>query len=301
MDRSRLGIFAATILLSALPSFFAKEETATVLRVVDGDTIEVSVAGAVEKVRLIGVNTPETVHPQKPVEAFGKEASEFTRILAEGKKVVLRDELGGQDRDKYGRLLRYVYLEDGTFVNAEIIKQGYGHAYVKYPFSHMEEFRTYERQAREEGLGLWGSTETKAEPGQARAPTAGLYVGSAKSNKYHRTDCVWAQKISPANLVAFKSPEEAQGRGYVPCKVCNPSAGSPSSDAAQANVLSPQAAPQSQEEETVYVTRTGAKYHRAGCRYLSKSMIPMPLKEAAQRYAPCSVCRPPVPRPGGAP
>jgi len=97
---------------------------------------------------------------------------------------------------------------------------------VVYPFSHMEEFRTYERQAREKGLGLWGSTETKAEPGQARAPTAGPYVGSSQSNKYHRPDCVWAKKISPANLVTFKSPEEARRRGYVPCKVCNPTAAS---------------------------------------------------------------------------
>jgi endonuclease YncB( thermonuclease family) len=62
------------------------------------------------------------------VEYFGKEASAFTKQLCEGKQVVLRDELGGQDRDKYDRLLRYVYLEDGTHVNAEIIKQGYGHA-----------------------------------------------------------------------------------------------------------------------------------------------------------------------------
>jgi micrococcal nuclease len=275
----------------------SKEESATVLRVIDGDTIEISIGGQTDKVRLIGVDTPETVHPNKPVEHFGKEASEFTRKLAEAKKVVLRDELGGQERDKYGRLLRYVYLEDGTFVNAEIIKQGYGHAYVLYPFSHMEEFRAYERQAREKGLGLWGSTETKAEPGQAQAPTAGPYVGSSKSNKYHRPDCVWAQKISPANLVVFKSPEEAQSRGSVPCKVCNPPTASGSSQPEHSQtVASSSVAATAQGDEIVYVTRTGSKYHRAGCRYLSKSMIPMALKEAAQRYGPCSVCRPPTVR-----
>ena len=296
MRRSRLGILVATLLLCALPSVLAKEETATVLRVVDGDTIEVSVAGRVEKVRLIGVDTPETVDPRKPVEYFGKEASEFTRKLVEGKQVILRDELAGQDRDKYGRLLRYVYLEDGTFVNAEIIKQGYGHAYVAYPFSHMEEFRGYERQAREKGLGLWGSTETKAEPGQARAPTVGPFVGSSQSNKYHRADCVWAQKINPANVVTFKTPEEARSRGYVPCKVCDPPLAASGNEHAQASVASPPAAAPSQEEEIVYVTRTGAKYHRAGCRHLSKSMIPISLREAAKRYAPCSVCRPPLPK-----
>jgi micrococcal nuclease len=101
----RLAALAAVFVLSAAPALHAKEDTATVLRVIDGDTIEVSVAGMAEKVRLIGVDTPETVDPRKPVEHFGKEASTFTRQLVDGKKVVLRDELGGQDRDKYGRLL----------------------------------------------------------------------------------------------------------------------------------------------------------------------------------------------------
>ncbi len=70
-----------------------------------------------ERVRLIGVDTRETVHSNKPVEYFGKEASAFSRQLCEGKQVVLRDELGGEDRDTYDRLLRYVFLEDGTHVN----------------------------------------------------------------------------------------------------------------------------------------------------------------------------------------
>ena len=87
----------------------------------------------------------------------------------QGKEVVLRDELGGQDRDKYDRLLRYVFLEDGTHVNAEIIKQGYGHAYTRFPFSRMEEFRAYERQAREAGVGLWGAGDAKTRPDAARA------------------------------------------------------------------------------------------------------------------------------------
>ncbi len=92
--------------------------------VVDGDTIIVETNNKNEKVRLIGVDTPETVHPLKPVEDFGKEASDFTRRMVEGKKVRL--EFDWQLRDKYGRLLAYVYLGKGTFLNAEIIKQGYG-------------------------------------------------------------------------------------------------------------------------------------------------------------------------------
>ena len=123
-------------------------------RVLDGDTIVVEIEGKQEKVRLIGVDTPETVHPQKPVEYFGKEASDFTRKIVEGKRVRL--EYDWQRRDKYGRLLAYVYLEDGTFLNAEIIKQGYGFAYTRYPFKYLDEFRQYEREARENKRGLWG-------------------------------------------------------------------------------------------------------------------------------------------------
>ena len=100
-------------------------------RVVDGDTIIVNIDGKKERVRLIGVDTPETKHPKKPVEYYGKEASAFTKQMVEGKKVRLDHDQ--QRRDKYSRLLAYVYLEDGTFLNAEIIKQGYGFAYTRSP------------------------------------------------------------------------------------------------------------------------------------------------------------------------
>ena len=119
-------------------------------RVVDGDTIVVESIG---KVRLIGVDTPETVHPRKPVEYFGKEASNFTKKMVKGKKVRL--EYDQQRKDKYNRTLAYVYLEDGTFLNAEIIKQGYGQAYTKYPFKYLDQFREYEKEARENKRGLW--------------------------------------------------------------------------------------------------------------------------------------------------
>ena len=107
--------------------------------------------------RLIGVDTPEICHPLEPVQYFAKEASEFTRKIVEGKKVRL--EYDWQKRDKYGRLLAYVYLEDSTFLNAEIIKQGYGFAYTKYRFRYMEKFRQYEKEARENERGLWKHKE----------------------------------------------------------------------------------------------------------------------------------------------
>ena len=126
-----------------------------VQRVVDGDTL---LLGTGERVRLIGVDTPETKRPNTPVEYFGKEASAFTKRLAEGKRIRLEYDQANAHlghKDRYGRTLAYVFLDDATLLNAEIIRQGYGHALVRYPFSRMEEFRRLEREAREQGRGLW--------------------------------------------------------------------------------------------------------------------------------------------------
>ncbi len=131
----------------------------SVERVVDGDTIIVEGVG---RVRLIGVDTPETVHPNRRVEFFGKEASAFTKRLLEGKRVRL--EYDQERQDRYGRTLAYVYLENGTFVNAEIIRRGYGHAYTRFPFRHMEAFRQFEREARDNRRGLWGTAVGGSNP-----------------------------------------------------------------------------------------------------------------------------------------
>jgi len=132
-----------------------KVEQATVLSVVDGDTIEVRREdGTTERVRYIGIDTPETVHPQKPVQCFGKEASAKNRELVNDKEVVLERDI--TDRDKYGRLLRYVYVGD-TFVNEVLVQNGFAHAYPYPPDVRYEErFRAAERSARQEHRGLWG-------------------------------------------------------------------------------------------------------------------------------------------------
>ncbi len=126
-----------------------------VLRVIDGDTIVVSPH---EKVRLIGVDTPETVHPKKAVECFGKDAKEFTRSAVEGKTVLLvfdQTNSARHHKDKYGRILAYVYLEDGSMLNRELVRQGFAHAYTRFPFRRLVEFRELERAARAQAIGLW--------------------------------------------------------------------------------------------------------------------------------------------------
>jgi len=140
-----IPIFILFFLLST-----SHAEIYKVKRVIDGDTLLLINE---ERVRLIGVDTPETKHPQKPVQYFGREAYLFTKQMVDGKEA--RFEFERQKRDRYGRLLAYVYLLDGTFLNAEIIKQGYGSAYTRFPFKYKKEFRRYEREARENRRGLW--------------------------------------------------------------------------------------------------------------------------------------------------
>lgn len=137
-----------------------KGDQAIILRVIDGDTITVSLKDSEEKIRLIGVNTPESVDPRRPVECFGKEASRFTKeLLPQGSTVYLVADLTQTDRDKYGRLLRYVLLPDGTLMNELIIASGYGHEYTyRTPYEHQTAFKAAEHSAREEQKGLWASS-----------------------------------------------------------------------------------------------------------------------------------------------
>ena len=219
--------------LGLLPQNHRGTPVCKVVRVIDGDTVVLLLDGKETTVRLIGVDTPETVHPHKSVESYGKEASRFTENLLKGESVKLEYESGVSKLDKYGRTLAYLYrVPDGLFVNLEIVRQGYGHAYTQYPFQYMEQFRSYERAAREAEKGLWGPDV----PG-----------------------------VSAAGALA--TPQVVKG--------------------------SETQSTEQTEEVTVYITRSGAKYHRAGCRYLRKSTISISLKDARGRYTPCSVCSPP--------
>lgn len=122
-----------------------------VKRAIDGDTLDLAHG---ERVRLIGVNTPEMRHPSKGVEQYGREAAAFTRQLVEGKKIRL--EYDAERKDKYGRTLAYAYLEDGTFVNAELLRQGYAQTMTIAPnVKYVDLFVGLQREAREARRGLW--------------------------------------------------------------------------------------------------------------------------------------------------
>jgi micrococcal nuclease len=125
-----------------------------VLRVVDGDTIKVRLdGGSTERVRYIGVDTPESVKPDTPVQCFAKKASHFNASLVGGRDVTLRTD--AEERDRYGRLLAYVYA-DGRFVNRELVARGYARTLTIPPnVAHADEFASVARRAREAGMGLW--------------------------------------------------------------------------------------------------------------------------------------------------
>lgn len=127
-----------------------------VTRVVDGDTLVVDINGTEEKVRLIGMNTPETVDPRKVVECFGKEASNRMKELAQGKIVRLEGDDTQNARDVYGRLLEYVYLEDGEMLNRKMIAEGYAYEYTYMtPYRYQKDFRDVQNIARVSVRGLW--------------------------------------------------------------------------------------------------------------------------------------------------
>ena len=128
-----------------------------VLNVVDGDTIKIRAGGVEQSVRLLGVDTPETVHPDIPPEPYGAEAAEFTKQLLRGEKVVLR--FGRKMRDRYGRLLAFVYRgSDDLFVNLEIVRRGYGRVYGD-GFPNRSLFLKAQREAQTAKMGIWQSTE----------------------------------------------------------------------------------------------------------------------------------------------
>jgi micrococcal nuclease len=139
--------------------------TATVARVVDGDTIRVRIAGREESVRLIGIDTPESVKPGTPVQCFALAASARTKaLLPVGTAVRLVRDV--EERDRYGRLLAYVYrARDGLFVNLALVREGYAVALTIPPdVAHAAEFVAGAREAREQGRGLWSRCASDAIP-----------------------------------------------------------------------------------------------------------------------------------------
>ena len=149
--------------------------TVHVGRVIDGDTIDVNVPDGKEthtRIRLWGVDTPETKAPRRPVQHFGPEAEAFTREACQGKDVRL-ELVRGNTRDKYKRLLAYVWLPDGKMLNRELVRLGYAYADPRFPHRLRTEFRNQERSAADARIGLWRDVRAEGLPYYYKKPSPG--------------------------------------------------------------------------------------------------------------------------------
>lgn len=200
----------------------AGAEVFDVESVVDGDTIKVSMNGKVETLRLIGIDTPETKDPRKPVQCFGAEASRKATELLAGQKVRLEADASQGERDKYGRLLRYVWRTDGLFFNDWMIRNGYAFEYTyNTPYQYQAIFKEAQRYASDKNLGLWSPSTCDGEasavettkplvapvvPAVAEGGGHTFYTSSHSSAKYYYcdTDPGW-KSLSTANLRSFSS------------------------------------------------------------------------------------------------
>ena len=225
-----------------------------VTRVLEGDTILVH---PYAKILFLGVDAPNVKRKDKSPEYYGEEALNYTKKKIWRKKI--RIEAFG--KDKNNQLLAYVFIEFPTgeiFLNAEMIRNGYGLAYSDVKHKYDEEFEKYEREAETLQKGLWAPRENKA----------------AFLN-------VWFDEDSPANKEIRREKEESN-RSETPYTSFYPINNSGANDIGINNI-------------TVYITETGKKYHRSTCDYLKKSSRAISLEDAkSQGYGPCSRCKPPL-------
>ncbi len=221
-----LDVKAATEIKMASPV----AKTYLVTRVIDGDTIDVSINQKNVRVRLIGINTPETVDPRRPVECFGQEASKKAKELLLNKMVSLEMDISQSDKDKYGRLLRYVRVGD-VFVNLEMITQGFAYEYTYItPYKYQKSFKLAQAEARTAKRGLWadgicGQKNSTTKIISVTSTTSSISktclikgnISSKKEKIYHIPNCVYYKKtvINPtAGEEWFCSEAEAKAAGF---------------------------------------------------------------------------------------
>jgi len=206
---SRLRIWLWVFLMVLIPCRVLSSQTFKVSLVIDGDTIVLSNG---EHVRYIGINAPEIAHEDNPAEYYGEEAHRFNKKLAENKWVRLEYDI--EKKDQYGRLLAYVFLLDGTFLNGELVKYGYAYVLSKPPnLKYNRLLLELQQNAIKKKRGLWARKVTESEL---------FYIGNKRSRRFHRPQCPYGQRIAPHNRIIFKNKKVVFEAGYSPCKRCRP-------------------------------------------------------------------------------
>ena len=199
-----LAVTAACLALSACHP----PETATVTRVIDGDTIVISTC---QKVRYIGINAPEVAHAEKKEEPYGKAAKRFNASLVNRQKVRL--EFDQERWDRYQRLLAYVFLKSGLFVNAEILSSGC--AYLLWHRPNLKYHSILLQSQRSAMLAKKGIWQKWTEQNSA-------FVGNKNSRRFHLSTCPYGKRIKPQNRIVFEKKWDAYWEGYAPAKRCMP-------------------------------------------------------------------------------
>ena len=176
--------------------------------VVDGDTI---VLAEGSKVRYIGINAPEVARDDHVTEPFGEEAKRFNAGLLKKKKVRLEFDI--EPNDRYQRRLAYVFLEDGTFVNAEMLSQGYAYLlYLRPNVKYHSMLLDAQRKAMSKKKGIWQNWRERNA----------MYVGNKRSRRFHLPTCSSGKRIKPRNRIIFQKKWDAYWEGYAPAKRCMP-------------------------------------------------------------------------------
>jgi endonuclease YncB( thermonuclease family) len=202
-------ILSLTLALDGVFSF-SNEKIARVRFVYDGDTILLSSG---EKVRYLGIDAPELDPEGKRHEFMALQARRFNINMVKGKLVRL--EFDREKRDRYGRLLAYVYLvETGQMVNVLLLKNGLAHVLLKEPnLKYRRLFIKMQREAMKRKIGIWSRPFKNEER---------YYIGNKRSFIFHRPDCPFGKRMRPKNKIIFKNCYQAFWAGYSPCRRCKP-------------------------------------------------------------------------------
>jgi len=198
---------ALVICLLLMAAGYAPAQTwHTVKWVEDGDTIILKTG---EWIRYLGINAPEIAHADSKAQPYGYQARAFNKKLLRGSKIRLEFDI--ERYDQYGRMLAYVFLPDGSFVNSRLLENGLAFYLYRMPnVKHAKILYPAQLAAMQSKKGLWYNWNE----------SSGKYVGNSKSRRFHRVGCPYAAKIKAANRVDFSSRWDAFQAGYAPAKEC---------------------------------------------------------------------------------
>ncbi|MGA3086650.1 MAG: thermonuclease family protein [Thermodesulfobacteriota bacterium] len=201
-------IFIFCLFICLSPRTILSADSVRVTRVIDGDTIILSDG---QHVRYLGIDAPERAG-KGPAEFLAQESTQFNRRLVLKKEVRL--EFGQEKRDRYDRLLAYVFLDNGLFVNGELVKQGLAHVLYHGPrMERFDELLKLQREAIQDSRGIWAKALKESEDS---------YRGQVHTRRFHRLDCPFGKNIAPKNLILVQTKKEAYWQGFSPCRNCKP-------------------------------------------------------------------------------